>query len=87
MIFLIQYDRSKGSIVKKVQFDDSEREKAEKKRLELEMDLNRKEIRHEVVLLEAAEENLLHHTHRRYFETLHTIATSTGTTPTITKSN
>ncbi len=84
MIFLIQYDRSKGSIVKKVQFDDIDREKAEKKRLELEMDLNQKGIRHEVVLLEAAEENLLHHTHRRYFETLGTIAASTGTTPTIT---
>ena len=85
MILLIQYDRSKGSIINKFEFSDSQREKAEKKRLELEMDLNRREIRHEVVLLEAAEENLLHHTHRRYFETLGTIAASTGTTPTLTK--
>ncbi len=84
MIFLIEYDRSKGDIVIMNRFNDSDRTEAEKKRLELEIDLNRKKIGHEVVLLEAAEENLLRHTHRRYFDNLRTIATSTGTTPTVT---
>lgn len=84
MIFLIEYDRSKGDIVIMNRFNDSDRTEAEKKRLELEIDLNRKKIGHEVVLLEAAEENLLRHTHRRYFDNLRAIATSTGTTPTVT---
>lgn len=78
MIFLIEYDRQKGSMVTFKKFKDSDRIKAEKKRLELELDLNRKKVGHEVVLLEAAEESLLRHTHRRYFESLYTIATSTG---------
>ena len=83
MIFLIEYDRSKGSIVIMNRFNNSDREKAEKKRLELEVALNRKKVNHEVVLLEAAEEDLLHRTHRRYFETLPTIAaTTTGTAST-----
>ena len=80
MIFLIEYDRLKGSIVIMDKFNDSDRMKAEKQRLDLEIDLNRKKINHEVVLLEATDENLLRHTHRRYFESLKAIAVSTGTT-------
>jgi hypothetical protein len=88
MIFLIEYDRSKGSIVIMDRFNDSDRTKAEKKRLELEINLNRKKVGHEIVLLEAAEENLLRHTHRRYFDTLRTIATSTaGTTSIVAQIN
>ena len=87
MIFLIEYDRLKGNIVNMGKFNGSELGKAEKKRLEIEIDLNHKKIGHEVVLLEAADENLLRRTHRRYFETLRTIAVSTGTTPIITKTD
>jgi hypothetical protein len=43
--------------------------KAEDLRLDLELDLNRRGIDHEVVLLEAASEAALRRTHRRYFET------------------
>ena len=87
MIFLIEYDRLKGSIVIMDQFNDSDRMKAQEERLKLEIDLNRKKIDHEVVLLEAAEEDLLRHTHRRYFETLRTIAASTGSTTAVIQSN
>jgi hypothetical protein len=47
-------------------------------RLEIELDLNRKGIDHEVVLLEAADENALRRTHRRYFEDLSQILKSLG---------
>ena len=68
MIFAIEYDRPSGSIVTFRVFDDSERLEAEKLRLEIELDLNRRGIDHEVVLLEAANEDALRRTHRRYFE-------------------
>lgn len=76
MIFLIEYNRPKGRIITFTKFSNSDRVKAEKKRFELELDLNRKKVNHEVVLLEAATENLLRRTHRRYFETVSGIAGS-----------
>ncbi len=74
MIFSIEYDRPSGRIVTLRVFDDSERLEAEKLRLEIELDLNRRGIDHEVVLLEAANEDALRRTHRRYFEDLSSIA-------------
>ena len=76
MVFLIEYNRQKGAIVSFKKFKDSDREKVEKKRLELELDLNRRNVDHEVVLLEAARESLLRRTHRRYFESAREIARS-----------
>ena len=73
MIFLIEYNRSEGSIVTFRDFDDSQRREAENSRLDIELDLNRKEVDHEVVLLEAESEDALRLTHRRYFEDLHQI--------------
>ena len=73
MIFLIEYNRSEGSIVTFRSFDDSQRREAENLRLEIELDLNRKEVGYEVVLLEAESEDALRLTHRRYFENLHQI--------------
>ncbi|MBI3306877.1 MAG: hypothetical protein HYZ84_03620 [Candidatus Omnitrophica bacterium] len=70
MIFLIEYNRQKGQIVKFKAFKNSERNKAENRRLEIELDLNRRKVSHEVVLLEAATKNRLQRTHKRYFETL-----------------
>ena len=78
MIFLIEYDRQSGLRIKFDKFKDSDRKKAEKKRLKLELDLNRKNVNHEVVLLEAKNESLLRHTHQRYFDSLYTIAKSTA---------
>lgn len=77
MIFLIEYNRHEGRMIKFKKFNDSDRLKAEKERLELELNLNRKKIDHEVVLLEAEKESVLRHTHRRYFESLRGIANST----------
>lgn len=70
MLFLIQYDRSQGAVITIQEFDDSERENAENARLDMELSLNRLGTDHEVVLLEAASEEALRRTHRRYFENL-----------------
>ena len=70
MVFLIQYDRNLSRIVTIDSFMDSERERAEELRLELELQLNLKGVDDEVVLLEAKSEKALRRTHRRYFEDL-----------------
>jgi hypothetical protein len=75
MIFLIQYSRRQGTIVKLTPFDEREREKAANSRLEIEVDLLRAGIDNEVVLLEAESEEALRRTHRRYFEDAKQIAT------------
>lgn len=74
MIFLIEYNRREGRLVTFERFDDVQRRDAEKLRLEIELDLNRSGIEHEVVLMEASSEEALRRTHRRYFETLSQLA-------------
>ena len=76
MMFLIEYDRPTGCIVSFRTFNESERRIAENARLEIELELNRGGIGHEVVLLEAASEDALRRTHRRYFENLSEILKS-----------
>lgn len=78
MIFLIEYDRPEGRIVTFTTFKDTERLIAEKSRLDLELDLNRRGVDHEVVILEAESEGALRRTHRRYFEDARQIAKSAG---------
>ena len=68
MIFLVEYSRGEGRLVSLTQFADSDRLRAERARLELELRLHRESVDHEVVLLEAAAEQALRKTHRRYFE-------------------
>lgn len=70
MVFLIEYDRGEGRLVRIEPFSNSDRKRAEETRLNLELELNRKGIQREVVLLEAATEEDVRRTHRRYFETL-----------------
>jgi hypothetical protein len=67
MIYLIEYNRPEGRLVTFKVFPKSEQSKAEDLRLEIELDLNRKKIDHEVVLLDAANEVALRRTHGRYF--------------------
>jgi hypothetical protein len=74
MIFLIEYDRSLGQVVTFITFADSEREQADECRLEKELELNHLGTEREVVLLEAASEEDLRRTHRRYFEDLAELA-------------
>ena len=59
MIFLIEYDRSRGRIVTKKAFENSDRKTAYESLLQLELDLNLKDIENEVVLLEATTEEAL----------------------------
>jgi hypothetical protein len=73
MTFLIQYDRSQGRIVKLESFDAKDRKAAEALRLKIELELNRANIDHEVVLLEAPDKDALLRTHRRYFKSLEEI--------------
>jgi len=70
MIFLIEYNRPEGRLVTLREFDESQRKEAQDARLGLELDLNRKGIDHEVVLLEAASIEALKRTHQCYFSDL-----------------
>ena len=74
MIFLIEYDRPAGKVLRLDAFEDSERSRAEDFRLELELTLKRDGVDHEVVLLQAETEDAVRRTHRRYFETVDQIA-------------
>jgi hypothetical protein len=68
MIFLLQYDRGSGQIIDLRTFEAWET--ASEARLDLELRLRREDIRSEVVLLEAADEQALRRTHARYFESV-----------------
>lgn len=79
MIFLIEYNRPEGQVVSLRSFDEAERQQASEARLELELELNRKGIAHEIVLLEASSEEALRKAYRRYFESLSEIGRAFGT--------
>src|SRR5206468_7523414 len=66
-----------GRVVTFREFDELQRREAEDARLGIELDLNRKGIDHEVVMLDAASEDALRRTHRRYFEDLRQILEDT----------
>jgi len=74
MIFLIEYDRSRGEIASIDSFADADRRRAENERLLREVRLHRKGVQHEIVLLQAASEEALKETHRRYFADIATLA-------------
>ena len=76
MLFLIEYDRKSGNIIKLTTYYDADRKTAEDSRLDLEINLNRSGIDREVVILEAASEGALRRTHRRYFEDLAELTTT-----------
>jgi hypothetical protein len=78
LIYLVEYCRPDGRLVTFKTFDPSEKTHAQNVRLQLELYLNRKGINHEVVILEAANENDLRRTRRRYFDDLSQIAKSFG---------
>jgi len=73
MLFLIQYDRRAGKLVKLERFEDAQWSKAYKAQLDLEIDLGRCGLGHEVVLLQAASEEAIHKTHSRYFQDVKTL--------------
>lgn len=67
MLFLIEYDRLLGQVVALREFADDEQQLADQARIEMEVDLNRRRIEHEVVLLQAVSLEALKRTHGRYF--------------------
>ena len=74
MIFLVEYDRSIGELSSIKEFDDSERDAAENERLLRELSFHKNGIEREIVLLQAASEDALRETHRRYFADIATLA-------------
>jgi hypothetical protein len=76
MIFLIEYDRARGELLSIKPFEDSDRYLAENERLLREIKLHEKGIQREIVLLQAASEDALKETHRRYFADIATLADS-----------
>ena len=69
MIFLLEYDRRHGKLCKFTRFSDADRVQAQRERLAIELELKRSQEPHEVVLLEAADEDTVRRTHKRYFQT------------------
>ena len=67
MIFLLDYDRKQGKLRDLKSFHD--RAQAQRERLDRELCLHRSHEPVEVVLLEAADEDTLRRTHKRYFQT------------------
>jgi hypothetical protein len=70
VFFLIEYDRPRGAIVQLREFKPASRQLAEDARLELELELNRKGVDHEIVILDAPNKEALLRTHSRYFESV-----------------
>lgn len=74
MLYLIEYNREQGRLLRLDAFPAARRAEVEDARLELELALNAAGVSHEVVILEAASEDALRRTHRRYFDDVATIA-------------
>ena len=68
MIFLLEYDRKQGAIRTLKRFGAGDRGQAQRERLTIELSLHKSGVPHEVVLLEAADEEALLRTHERYFK-------------------
>jgi hypothetical protein len=80
MIFLVEYNKETGRVNLR-QFQDSERALAQKERLKTELNLNRRGVKREVVLLEAADYESLRKTHNRYFSTVQQLTTTASGQP------
>jgi ribosomal protein L4 len=74
MIFLIEYDRALGKLVRLREFAADESATATSARLVLELEQMLSKDEREIVILEAESEEQLRKTHRRYFETISVLA-------------
>jgi hypothetical protein len=70
MIFVIQFDQKEGRLKRLDTFTDADREKANRQRVEVEIELLKQNVFHEVVVLEAKSVEALKKTHRRYFDSI-----------------
>jgi hypothetical protein len=68
MIFLIQYDRSKGQLLRLQRYEEADREEADRTRLKLELDSLGCGGDMEILIFDSRSEEVLRQTHRRYFE-------------------
>lgn len=73
MIYLIEYQRSAGRLLRRDTFSDDARAAAEHARLTLEL-AHRDDSDYEVVLLDAESETALRETHGRYFKDIAALA-------------
>lgn len=80
MIYLVEYNRKIGKLLRLEEFLPKDRRQAEEKRLRIELELLRTGLALEVVLLEASSKDELRKTHRRYFERLDQLLTPAQTT-------
>jgi hypothetical protein len=80
VIFLLEYDRQAGQLLRLDEFAASDRSEALSARLELEIDLFKRGIVREVVLLEAESKAALTKTHNRYFRNVDDLAKSVAAT-------
>lgn len=67
MIFLIHYDTTQGRLLSLEAFTEEDMASARAARLRLELELGDEQSSHEVVLLDAPNEEQIRHTHSRYF--------------------
>lgn len=73
MIYLIEYQRSAGRLLRLETFSDDARSAAEQARMKLEL-AHRADSDYEVVLLDAESETALRETHGRYFKDIAALA-------------
>lgn len=70
MLFLVEYDAPAGETVSMRTYPDADVDRVNDERLAMELDLARKGVVREVVVLQAPTEAALRQTHARYFEGL-----------------
>lgn len=80
MYFIVEYNRAGGELCNIRTYDTTDVARAQDDRLRVEIDHLRAGRDIEVVLLEAANEQSLRMTHRRYFEGLRDLTTKPSTT-------
>ena len=68
MLFLIDYNRREGRLINIRRFEDADRAAAYEARFALEKARDEQGNDHEVVLLEAPNEQVIRSTHNRYFD-------------------
>ena len=82
MIFLIEYDRTHGTLLQLKRFAPEESVEANQARLGLELERMGAGLEREIVILEAVSEAQLRKTHRRYFESINSLVDPNTPLPT-----
>jgi hypothetical protein len=78
MYFLLEYESGKGKLLSITSYSDDCSEQARKERLTMELKHHRAKNDVEAILLEAKDQQALHTTHRRYFDSMDQLARLAG---------